>query len=173
MLHRVLNHSLRALRVDRSLYAELQFSNEAAGDALVAIFFVTLVPWIRSLFGGRVSLTGLISATLGTAIFWMITGGLLWVVGVKVLKGYGAVQNTLAIAGFAFLPFVVVQAVGSLVGDVVLPGSGTLFALAGYVWVGLGMALVAEVSLGLQKQQSAMAAAGALVGLVVLRALLF
>ena len=169
MLSRITRNGLRALRLDRSLYQELQFSSEAAGDAVVAMALLLVVGWLRLVIGGRVSLSPLLSSILSSVVLWVVTAALLWLVATKLFDGLGGIQNTISLAGFAFLPWVLVSSFSWLVRIDV----GFLLDGIALVWMGLGMVLVAEVTLGVERPKSVYTAMIAVGGLWIVRLLLF
>ena len=174
MLSRITRNGLRALRLDRSLYQELQFSSEAAGDAVVAMALLLVVGWLRVLVGGRISLSPLLSSILSSVVLWVVTAALLWLVATKLFDGLGGIQNTISLAGFAFLPWVLMSSFGfSLVSSLVRIDVGFVLVGIAFVWMGWGMVLVAEVTLGLERPKSVYTATIAVVGLWVVRLLLF
>ena len=94
----------------------------AAMYALIAITFALGRPL-------RLSLIGLLGLVLGGLIGWLVLGGALWVVGVKLLNGHARGQTILRLIGFAHAPLVV-SAVGLL-----LPASlDTVVVIVGFVW---------------------------------------
>jgi|GEM_PF-4847398 hypothetical protein len=174
MLARVARNGLRALRLDRSLYQELQFSSETAGDAVVAMALLLVVGWLRLLFDGRFSLSPLLSSILSSVVLWVVAGALLWLVATKLFDGLGGIQNTISLAGFAFLPWVLMSSFGfSLLSWSLRVSVGAVLVPIALLWTGLGMVLVAEVAVGVERPKSVYSAAIAAVGLWAVRLLLF
>lgn len=174
MISRIARHTVRALRLDRSLYAELQFSSQTAGDAVVAIAGLIAIGWLRFVVDGRFSLSPVLSGTLNSLILWLVTGGILWLAATKLFDGEGGIQDTISLAGFAFLPWVLMGSFGfSLLTWLFRTDIGPVMVGLAFAWTGAGMVLVSEVGLGVERPKSAYAATLALVGLWIVRTLLF
>jgi len=127
----MLRQMVRAARLDRQFFTELVFDDYATGNAVMVVAATYALIAIAFAFGRplQLSLIGLLRLVLGGLVGWLVLGGALWIVGVKLFSGSARGQTILRLIGFAHAPLVV-SAVGLL-----LPApSGTVIVAASFVW---------------------------------------
>lgn len=122
---------VRAARLDRRFFTELIFDDYATGNAVIVVALVYALIALTFVLGGPLqpSLIGLLRLVLGGLVGWLILGGALWLVGVKLFNGQGRGQTILRLIGFVHAPLVV-----SAVGLLVPTPLGTGIVLVGFVW---------------------------------------
>jgi hypothetical protein len=127
----MLRQMVRAARLDRRFFTELIFDNYATGNAVMVVAATYALIALTFALGRplQLSLIGLLRLVLGGLVGWLVLGGALWVVGVKLFNGRGRGQTILRLIGFAHAPLVVC-AVGLL-----LPASlDTVVVAVGFLW---------------------------------------
>ena len=122
---------LRALRLDASLYEEVEHDPSALPQALGVVTLAAIAAGLGNptTQGVAAVLGGLVGSYLG----WLASAGLIWVVGVRIMNlssDYGELLRTL---GFAAAPqIVMVVGVIPVLGALAVP-LVTLWGLAAYV----------------------------------------
>jgi hypothetical protein len=122
---------VRAARLDRRFFTELIFDDYATGNAVIVVALVYALIALTIAVGRplQLSMIGLLKLVLGGLVGWLILGGALWVVGVKLFNGRGRGQTILRLIGFAHAPLVV-----SAVGLLLLTPVDTAIVVVGFVW---------------------------------------
>jgi hypothetical protein len=108
--NRILQGMIRAARLDKSFYEEVEHDTSYDQDALVVVLIAALAGAVGALIGQL--LTGNILAAIGMAILQAVlavVGYYLWVfvaqyVGTKLFKGTGDVGEVRRAFGFAYAP---------------------------------------------------------------------
>jgi hypothetical protein len=90
---------LGALRIDASVYEEVEHTPEALGQAAVV---VALAAVARGL--GVPAGNGLIGGLLGGFLGWIFGAAVIWLIGVKIMKHTSDFQELLRTLGFASAP---------------------------------------------------------------------
>ncbi|HEX9115348.1 MAG TPA: Yip1 family protein [Anaerolineae bacterium] len=132
--NRIVNGVIRAARLDRTFFKEIEGDTSYTQDALVVVIAVSLISAIGAFLGGLLLHHGFLAVILSfiwTAV-WGVIGFYLWVylvtwVGTKFFKGQGDAGEVQRCLGFAYGP----QLLGILQ---VIPCLGALASLIGWVW---------------------------------------
>ncbi len=138
----MLQQMVRAARLDRRFFTELIFDDYATGNAVMVVAASYALIALMFAFGRplQLSLIGLLRLVLGGLVGWLVLGGGLWVVGVKLFNGSARGQTVLRLIGFAHAPLVV-SAVGLL-----LPAPlDTVIVVVGIVWFFVAVASAIRV----------------------------
>jgi hypothetical protein len=170
-MQRIAHNAGRALRLDRNLYTSLQWDHSATADAVLIVAIMGAFPAVVGAVLGRISLLALPTAVfqqvVGYLVGWLVAAGILHLVATRTFGSSGRWQVGLALAGYAYVPFVVVSAIGPFVAnpfDGVLTPIELLLRLVGIVWFAAGLNRVADVAYDLPAQRSPMAAGLAVLG---------
>jgi hypothetical protein len=125
---------LRAARLDKGLYAEVEAEKSLTQQALLVVIIASLLSGIGSFLGSLIAGSGFGSALLGlvVGIAIAIVGYFIWafiayIVGTRLFQGtadHGELQRTL---GYAFAP----TALGLFS---FIPCVGPLIAVVGFIW---------------------------------------
>lgn len=130
----MINRVLRAVRLDKTLYAEVESNTALTQEAIIIVVIAAALSGIGSFLGALIgpqqfgaAFLGLIVGIVVAIVGYFIWAFLTFFVGTKLFQGtadYGELQRTL---GYAYAP----TALGLLS---FIPCVGALFALAGFVW---------------------------------------
>jgi hypothetical protein len=146
-MQRIARNAGRALRVDRDLYASLQFDGAATADAVLIVVIVGAVAPLVGAALGRVPLLALpsffFSQVIGYLVGWLVAAGLTHLLSKKVFGGFGNWQVGLALTGYAYVPLLLVAVLRAVIAD---PTVGFLLAVGGMLWLGAGLSRVADVA---------------------------
>lgn len=146
---------VRAVRLDRRFYTELIFDDYATGNAVMVVALVYAVLAVALEIGvyHSADLIGILRIVLGGVIGWLILGGMLWLVGVKLFDGSARPQTVMRMVGFTQTPLVLI-AVGYLI-----PGpAGAILAIAGLGWSFAAVTVATRVLFDLDVRQALSAA---------------
>lgn len=170
-MQRIARNAGRALRLDRNLYSSLLFDGSATADAILIVAIIGAIPGLVGAALGQVALVSapavVLQQVIGYLIGWIVAAGLLHLLATKVFGGYGRWQTGLALAGYAYVPFVVVAALGPIIAnpfDGALGAIELLLRLAGVLWFAAGLARVADVAYDVAPDRRLIAAGLAVLG---------
>ncbi len=132
--NRIIDGVIRAIKLDKTFYAEVEHDVSYQQDALTIVIVVSIIGAIGAFLGvliGRGSFLGAIGtliwqAVWGVAAFYLLTYLIQWV-GTRFFKGQGDVGEVQRCLGFAYAP----RILGILA---IIPCIGWLAALAGWLW---------------------------------------
>ena len=121
---------LGALRLDAKTYHEVEHDEEALPQALGVVALAAVAGGIGGLDQGS---GGLVAGVFGAAIGWLVSAGVIWLVGVRILEHSSDYPELLRTLGFAQAPQLlmvlgVIGPLGAIVGAVVF-----FWGLAAYV----------------------------------------
>jgi hypothetical protein len=127
-LEQVVQRMLRAVRLERGVFEEVQFDPAASTQALVAVLIVSMASGIgQTLANPRQGFGIFVGGMVGGVVGWYVWSYLTYLVGVKVFGGRATPAELRRTMGFAYAPGIV----GLLV---FIPVVGGLLALAAGVW---------------------------------------
>lgn len=131
---RIINGMIRAIRLDKSFFEEIEHDPSYNRDALVVVLLVSLISGVGSFVGALFSSRGFFAAiaALIVGLLLAVVGYFVWVfvahwVGTSLFKGTGDRGEVQRALGFAYAPQVL-----SLLGFI--PCVGWLISLAGWIW---------------------------------------
>lgn len=163
---------LQALRFERDAFVWMDFNDRATGDALILVAVGRLLILLgtgSSLFALTTSVSGielLIRAMINAAFFWLIYSGLVYGIGRFLLQGEGSYATLLRITGFAYPTLLLLIFTAQFIENAFLAlALGSLWFLA---VVAQGVRYTADLPL----ERAALAAAGGMVGFIILSAIL-
>jgi hypothetical protein len=127
-IERALNRMLRAVRLERGVFEEVQFDPAAMNDAITSVLIVGLAIGIGQVIatpagGLGVLLIQLVSQFVG----WFLWSYLVYFIGVKAFGGRGTANQMLRTMGLAYAP-------GALGFFLFIPVLGPLLLIAAWVW---------------------------------------
>jgi hypothetical protein len=128
----MLDRVLRVIKLDKSVYAEVEADEMATSQAAIVVAIVAFLSAIGGGLGrvvsgeGRGFILAFLSAILGTFIGWLVWSAVTYFVGTSVFKGEATMGEMLRVIGFAQAP----QILGVLS---FIPCVGWLFSLAGFL----------------------------------------
>lgn len=132
--NRIINGMMRAIRLDKTFFEEVENDPSYNRDALGVVIIVAVIGAIGSFIGALVSGAGFLAAIGGliVGVILAILGYYLWVfvahwIGTKFFKGVGNRDEVQRALGFAYAP----QALNILG---FIPCVGGLIALAAWIW---------------------------------------
>lgn len=132
--NRIINGMLRAIRLDKTFFEEVEHDPSYNQDALGVVILVSLLSGVGSFLGGLIEGRGILNAILGliVGILLAVVGYYLWVyvahwIGTRFFKGTGDRGEVQRALGFAYAP----QALNILG---FIPCVGGIIALAAWVW---------------------------------------
>jgi hypothetical protein len=132
--NRIINGMLRAIRLDKGFFEEVEHDTSYNQDALGVVILVAVIGSIGSFLGALVSGAGILAAIGGLIIGLLlaIAGYYLWVfvahfIGTRLFKGTGDRGEVQRALGFAYAP----QALNILS---FIPCLGGIIALAAWLW---------------------------------------
>lgn len=151
----MLQQVLRAARLDRNLYSELIFDSYATGNAVLVVAFVYAAWYLAIALSptGGFDFVRLISFTFSGVVRWLIVSGALWLMGTKLYPGEARIPTVLRLAGFAHVGLIPLIAGGFTSGV-----ADTVLLVAGLAWFGIALAMVAEVSMDIDRGQAGISA---------------
>jgi hypothetical protein len=126
--NRIINGMMRAMRLDKSFYEEVEHDPSYNQDALIVVILVSLVGAVGNFLGSLIAGRSLFSAIGGliVGLLLAILGYFLWVfvahfVGTKFFKGSGERGEVQRAFGFAYAPQILnilsfIPCVGGLIG---------------------------------------------------------
>lgn len=109
--NRILNGMIRAARLDKEFYEEVEHDSSYSQDALIVVILVSLVGalggFLRTLFGGGSFIAAILGLVVGLLV--AVGGYYLWVfvaqfVGTRFFKGTGDFGEVQRAFGFAYAP---------------------------------------------------------------------
>jgi hypothetical protein len=132
--NRIINGMLRAMRLDKTFFEEVEHDPSYNQDALGVVILVSLIGSIGGFLGALVSGAGIIAAIGGliVGLVLAILGYYLWVfvahwIGTQFFKGIGDRGEVQRALGFAYAP----QALNILA---FIPCIGAIIALVAWIW---------------------------------------
>lgn len=132
--NRVINGMLRALRLDKTFFEEVEHDTSYNQDALAVVIFVSILSGIGSFLGALITGRGFLSAIGGliVGVLLAVFGYFLWVfvahwVGTNLFKGSGDRGQVQRAFGFAYSP----QVLNILS---FIPCVGWLISLVAWIW---------------------------------------
>jgi hypothetical protein len=153
------NRLFRAIKLDGSLYEEVEADSAALSQSILVIFLSSLAAGIGSIWS--LGISGIISATLSTFILWLIWAYLTYLIGVKFLPEE-TTQSTytelLRTTGFASAPGII-----RILG--IIPGVGGIISFIAWIW--MLIAMVVAVKHALDYSNFVRAAAVSVLGWIV------
>jgi hypothetical protein len=127
-LERVVQRMIRAIRLERGVYEEVQFDPAATRDALVCVIIVSVATGLGQFIASpRIGPQVFVYQVIGSLVLWYLWSYLTYFVGVKVFGGRATAVQVLRTMGFAYAPGVL----GILVA---IPGLNQLVVLVVFVW---------------------------------------
>jgi hypothetical protein len=170
-MQRIARNIGRALRLDRDLYSSLLFDHSATADAILIVAVIGAIPALLGTVLGRIPVVDMPGAMLrqviGYLVGWIVAAGILYLLSTRVFGGYGRWQAGLALAGYAYVPFVVVATLAPIIAN---PFDGALglielmLRLAGVLWFAAGLARVADVAFDVAADRRLIAAGLSVLG---------
>lgn len=132
--NRIINGVIRAAKLDRAFFNEVESDTSYTQDSLVVVIAVSLISAVGAFFSSLFlhrALLAVIGSFLWAAI-WGVVGFYLWVylvtwVGTRFFKGQGDAGEVQRCLGFAYGP----QLLGILQ---VIPCLGALASFIGWIW---------------------------------------
>ena len=135
------NRLFRAIKLDGSLYEEVEADSAALTQSILMIFLSSLAAGIGSIWS--LGISGIISGTLSTFILWLIWAYLTYLVGVKFLPEE-TTQSTytelLRTTGFASAPGIL-----RILG--IIPGIGSIINFIAWIWMLIAMVVAVKHAL--------------------------
>jgi hypothetical protein len=132
---------LRAIKLDGSLYEEVEADSGALTQSIVVILLSSLAAGISNIF--TIGISSIISATLSTFILWLIWAYITYLIGVKFLPE-ATTQSTytelLRTTGFASAPGIL-RVLG------IIPGIGSIINLIAWIWMLIAMVVAVKHAL--------------------------
>jgi hypothetical protein len=126
----MLQQMVRAVRLDRRFYTELIFDDYATGNAVMVVALVYAILGVSlTVARNALDLVGLLGIVLGGIVGWLILGGVLWLVGVKLFDGNARPQTVMRMVGFTQTPLVLLAA-----GYLIPQPAAALLAVVGVGW---------------------------------------
>ncbi len=132
--NRVINGMMRAMRLDKTFFEEVEHDTSYNQDALAVVILVSIAGGIGGFLGNLIAGNGFVNAVLGLimGIVLAVIGYYLWVyvaqfIGTRLFKGTGDVGEVQRAFGFAYAP----QILGILS---FIPCLGGMIALAAWIW---------------------------------------
>jgi len=132
--NRVINGMIRAVRLDRAFYKEVEADTSYTQDAWAVVILVSLISALGQFLGALVGGAGVGRAILSFVwgAVWGVIGFYIWVmlvtyIGTRMFKGTGDAGEVQRTLGFAYSP----QVLGILG---IIPCLGWIAALAGWIW---------------------------------------
>ena len=115
----MLQRMIRALKLDASVFEEVEHDRTATGQALGVVLIASVLASIWTLFGEG-GLSGLLGALVGAVFGWLIWSVVTWLVGTTLFGGRADLGEMLRALGFAYTPVAlgIVPILGTLVGFV-------------------------------------------------------
>ena len=131
--NRILNGMIRAARLDKDFYEEVEHDTSYTQDALIVVVLVSLLGALGSFLG--LLFTGHLGAAIGAFIYRaviVVAGYYLWVfvaqyIGTRFFKGTGDFGEVQRAFGFAYAP----QALNLLAA---IPCVGWLISIVAWIW---------------------------------------
>jgi len=131
--NRILNGMIRAARLDKDFYEEVEHDTSYTQDALIVVVLVSLLGALGSFLG--LLFTGHLGAAIGAFIYRAViavAGYYLWVfvaqyIGTRFFKGTGDFGEVQRAFGFAYAP----QALNLLAA---IPCVGWLISIVAWIW---------------------------------------
>jgi hypothetical protein len=115
MLATMLSRMIRALKLDASVFEEVEHDQTAMGQAALVVVLVSLIGSFGGLFkaGVLAMIAGLIMALVG----WIVWSSVTWLVGTMVFGGKAQLGEMLRALGFAYTPgvFNIIPFIGWLI----------------------------------------------------------
>jgi hypothetical protein len=132
---------MRAIKLDGSLYEEVEADSGALMQSIVVILISSLAAGIGSIWS--LGISGIISGTLSTFILWLIWAYITYLIGVKFLPEE-TTQSTYAellrTTGFA-------SAAGIIRVLGIIPGIGSIINLIAWIWMLIAMVVAVKHAL--------------------------
>ncbi|MFQ5966575.1 MAG: YIP1 family protein [Acidimicrobiia bacterium] len=141
----------RAARLDRTLYSELVFDSYATGNAVLLVAGIYGAVYVALVLGSSRGFTVILflNVVLGGVVQWIVAAGALWLAGTKIFPGDARFPTVLRLSGYAFTTLILL-----VVQPLVSGALAQLVFAAALLWFGVALAVVAEVSMDLQRRQS-------------------
>jgi hypothetical protein len=140
-MEKLLQRILRAIKLDGSLYEEVEADSGALMQAILVIFLSSLAAGIGSIWS--IGISGIISGTLSTFILWIIWAYITYLIGVKFLPEAttkSTYTELLRTTGFASAPGII-RVLG------IIPGIGSIINLIAWVWMLIAMVVAVKHAL--------------------------
>lgn len=132
--NRIINGMMRAMRLDKTFFEEVERDTSYNQDALAVVILVSIAGGIGGFLGNLISGNSFLNAILGliVGVLLAVLGYFIWVyvaqfIGTRLFKGTGDVGEVQRAFGFAYAP----QILGVLS---FIPCLGGLVALAAWIW---------------------------------------
>jgi hypothetical protein len=132
--NRIINGMMRAMRLDKTFFEEVEHDTSYNQDALAVVVLVSAIGGVGSFLGNLIAGNGFLSAILGfiVGVILAVLGYFIWVyvaqyVGTRFFKGQGDVGEVQRAFGFAYAP----QILGVLS---FIPCLGGLIGLLAWIW---------------------------------------
>jgi hypothetical protein len=111
--HSFVERVMGALRLNATTYAEVEHDPESMAQAAGVVALASVAVAIGTPGGG-----GVIGATIGGLLGWLVSAGVLWLVGVYILKHTSDYVELLRTIGFASAPqiLMVIGIIGPIAG---------------------------------------------------------
>ncbi|MBV8716979.1 MAG: zinc-ribbon domain-containing protein [Chloroflexi bacterium] len=127
-IERAVNRMIRAVRLERGVFEEVQFDPAAMSDAITAVAIVSVASGIGQLLANpRGGLGVLLLQVVNVFIGWFLWSYLVYFIGVKAFGGRGTANQMLRTMGLAYTPGIA----GLLL---FIPFLGGLLLFAAFVW---------------------------------------
>lgn len=155
--------AIKAAQLRRDPYLRMVLAGDGVADGAIVVAVVNTILMVPLLVDGiplftaaRVILSGMFS--------WIILSGLVYLIGRRMLEGYGSFPGVMAATSIGFPVLLVALVLAPFVD----PFTAQLIVSA---WLVLTIWVAAQVSLELAKDKAAMAAVGGWIAFVVIRAI--
>jgi hypothetical protein len=170
--NRVINGMMRAMRLDKTFFEEVEHDPSYNQDALAVVVLVAIAGGIGGFLGSLIARNTFINAVLGliVGVLMAVIGYFIWVyvaqfIGTRLFKGQGDVGEVQRAFGFAYAP----QILGILS---FIPCLGGLIALAAWIWsIAAGFVAIRQ-SLDQDNQNAALTVIVSAIAVMVITALI-
>ncbi|MGH8946005.1 MAG: hypothetical protein ACRDVL_07650 [Acidimicrobiia bacterium] len=160
---KMLSRAGRAAILDRKVFTEVFFDDDAMADAAIVVSLVGAATYLGALvwFGvlGAFSLVGLLQLVLTSVAMWLILGFATWFAATRLFGATNRPQTLIAMQGLAILPLL-------------LEVFGGLLATAGLIWYLVVLVVATKEGTDLATRDAAVSVLIGFAAAVVIRALL-
>lgn len=160
---KMLNRTARAAILDRKVFTEVFFDDDAMADAAVVVSLVGALTYLGALLWhgilGAFSLVGMLQLVLVSVAMWLILGFATWFAASRLFGSTNRPQTLIAMQGLAVLPLI-------------LDIFGGLLATAGLIWYLVVLVVATREGTDLPTKEAAVSVLIGFAAAVVIRALL-
>lgn len=171
-MNEVMRRLLQAVRLERDAFVWMDLNDRATGDALILVAVSRVLMQLgfgSSLLGLTTSLSGLefvLAIAITAAVFWLAYSGIVYAIARFLLNGGGSYATMLRITGFAYPTLLLLIVTAQVFSNAILA------FLVGSVWFVAIVAHGVRYEADLPIERAALAAAGAVIGWIVVASIL-